>query len=95
MIQIIDYIIGAEGASLFIAWDWKGVPQEDMELAADVLMELLLQAGYICDYHHHGDADVAFYVDGFKNWVDLPSFLRDEVSNQMCINLIQEQFKQV
>ncbi|WP_126244366.1 hypothetical protein [Chitinophaga rhizosphaerae] len=95
MIHIIDYIVGADGLGLFIAWDRDCIPQEDRELENGELLELLLQAGYICDYHQHNGADVAVLIDGFKYWTDLQSFLRDELSDQMCINLLQEQLKQV
>ncbi|PUZ21787.1 hypothetical protein DCC81_24680 [Chitinophaga parva] len=75
--------------SLLIAYDIDGVQAEDVLIHQEELKELLYTEGYICDYNAF---DVAVEAEWFgtkrKMWCDFSRFMTDEMSDQLCINLL-------
>lgn len=95
MIEVIGFSVNDDSLSLHIAWDNDGKQQHDFDVEKEQLLEILLQAEYIVDYHTHNRADVAVLIDGRKYWVELERFLADNLSDEFCINVLQTQFNLV
>lgn len=82
-----------ENGGLYIAWDLDGTPMDDLELQPSEIMELMLQADMIEDYHNHGM--VAVRQEGRKSWLDYMDFFKTQLfesADQFCIDLLTAKY---
>jgi len=90
MIEVIDYTID-EDMSLFIAWDRDGDPQEDITISRKQWCDLLMDLGYIADFHNEGH--VAVEVDGQKYWMSFDQWVADDMCDRVALDLLQHMKK--
>lgn len=91
MIEVLGHAKTDDLSRVFIAWDLNGVPQQDITLTRQQWCDLLMNLGYIEDFHNEGD--VAIVVDGQKYWMSFERWVADDMCDAVAKDLVEQIIK--